>query len=77
MRHAAAAGRDVVLLNSDTLVAPGWVEELRAAAYGARRYRHGHAALERCDDPELSEPTRRNAVPDLRRRRVLPRWRDG
>ena len=31
----AAAGRDVVLLNSDTLVAPGWLEELRAVAYGA------------------------------------------
>ena len=29
----AAAGCDVVLLNSDTLVAPGWIEELRAAAY--------------------------------------------
>ncbi|HEY2618308.1 MAG TPA: glycosyltransferase, partial [Acetobacteraceae bacterium] len=28
-------GRDVVLLNSDTLVAPGWLEELRAVAYGA------------------------------------------
>ena len=32
---AAAAGRDVVLLNSDTLVAPGWLEGLRAAAYSA------------------------------------------
>ncbi len=31
----AAAGRDVVLLNSDTLVAPGWLEELREVAYGA------------------------------------------
>jgi GT2 family glycosyltransferase len=30
-----AAGRDVVLLNSDTLVAPGWLEELRAVAYSA------------------------------------------
>lgn len=29
----AARGRDVVLLNSDTLVAPGWLERLRAAAY--------------------------------------------
>ncbi|HBK08822.1 MAG TPA: glycosyl transferase [Acetobacteraceae bacterium] len=28
-----AKGRDVVLLNSDTLVPPGWVERLRAAAY--------------------------------------------
>ncbi|HET6196597.1 MAG TPA: glycosyltransferase, partial [Acetobacteraceae bacterium] len=31
----AAAGHDVVLLNSDTLVAPGWLKELRAVAYGA------------------------------------------
>ena len=31
----AAAGRDVVLLNSDTVVPPGWVERLRAAAYHA------------------------------------------
>ena len=31
----AAAGHDVVLLNSDTLVPPGWLEGLRAAAYGA------------------------------------------
>jgi glycosyltransferase involved in cell wall biosynthesis len=30
-----AAGRDVVLLNSDTLVAPGWLEVLRAVAYSA------------------------------------------
>ena len=31
----AAAGRDVVLLNSDTVVPPGWLERLRAAAYHA------------------------------------------
>jgi GT2 family glycosyltransferase len=31
----AAAGNDVVLLNSDTLVAPGWLDDLRAAAYSA------------------------------------------
>ena len=30
-----AAGRDAVLLNSDTLVPPGWLERLRAAAYSA------------------------------------------
>ncbi len=29
----AAAGRDVVLLNSDTVVPSGWLERLRAAAY--------------------------------------------
>ncbi len=32
---AAAAGRDVLLLNSDTLVPPGWLERLRDAAYTA------------------------------------------
>ena len=31
----ACAGRDAVLLNSDTLVPPGWLERLRAAAYAA------------------------------------------
>jgi len=31
----AAPGHDVVLLNSDTIVAPGWLERLRAAAYAA------------------------------------------
>jgi len=30
-----AAGRDVVLLNSDTLAAPGWLEALRSVAYSA------------------------------------------
>jgi GT2 family glycosyltransferase/glycosyltransferase involved in cell wall biosynthesis len=32
---AAAQGRDVVLLNSDTLVPPGWLERLSRAAYAA------------------------------------------
>jgi GT2 family glycosyltransferase len=31
----AAAGRDVLLLNSDTLVGAGWLEELRGVAYSA------------------------------------------
>ncbi len=31
----AARGRDVVLLNSDTLVPSGWLQRLRAAAYSA------------------------------------------
>ena len=31
----ATVGHDVVLLNSDTLVPPGWLDELRAVAYGA------------------------------------------
>jgi GT2 family glycosyltransferase len=32
----AAAGRDVLLLNSDTLVPPDWLSRLRDAAYSAR-----------------------------------------
>ncbi len=35
LRAAAVARRDVVLLNSDTLVAPGWLEALRDVAHGA------------------------------------------
>ena len=31
----AASGRDIVLLNSDTLVPPGWFGRLRAAAYSS------------------------------------------
>ncbi len=31
----AAGERDVILLNSDTLVPPGWIERLAEAAYGA------------------------------------------
>jgi GT2 family glycosyltransferase len=31
----ACAGRDVVLLNSDTIVAPSWLDRLRDVAYGA------------------------------------------
>ena len=31
----AAGDRDVILLNSDTLVPPGWIERLAEAAYGA------------------------------------------
>lgn len=31
----AARGRDVLLLNSDTLVPPGWLDRLRAAAYAS------------------------------------------
>jgi len=30
-----AAGNDVILLNSDTLVAPGWLKDLRAIVYSA------------------------------------------
>ena len=62
----AAAGRDVVLLNSDTLVAPGWLKELRDDRLRRGRHRHRDAALQRRDDPELSRPDRTaTPLPDL------------
>ena len=49
----AATGRDVVLLNSDTLVPPGWLERLRSRGLRRPRYRHRHPAVERRQHPEL------------------------
>ena len=50
----ACAGRDAVLLNSDTLVPPGWLERLRAAAHNAAPdIGTAHAAVERRHDPQL------------------------
>ncbi len=62
----AASGRDVILLNSDTLVAPGWAEDLRAAAYSARDI--GTVTPLSNDATILSYPSRTaaNAVPDMR-----------
>ena len=61
----AAAGRDVILLNSDTLVAPGWLEELRAVAYGAADI--GTVTPLSNDATLLSypDPNGGNAPPDL------------
>jgi GT2 family glycosyltransferase len=63
---AAASGRDVLLLNSDTLVAPGWADDLRAAAYSAPDI--GTVTPFSNDATILSYPgtTGRNAVPDPR-----------
>jgi GT2 family glycosyltransferase len=63
LRHDPA--RDVVLLNSDTLVAPGWLERLRAAAYAAPGI--GTATPLSNDATILSYPSNEheNAVPDL------------
>jgi GT2 family glycosyltransferase len=60
----AAAGHDVVLLNSDTLVPPGWLEALRAA-YGAPDI--GTATPLSNDATILSYPARAggNPIPDL------------
>ncbi|MEJ1978410.1 MAG: glycosyltransferase [Acetobacteraceae bacterium] len=52
-RIDAAAGRDVVLLNSDTLVPPGWIEALAEAAYARAGYRLRLPAVERRDHPQL------------------------
>ncbi|MBV9786324.1 MAG: glycosyltransferase [Acidisphaera sp.] len=61
----AAAGRDVVLLNSDTLTAPHWLERLREAAYAADDI--GTATPLSNDATILSYPAVKggNAVPDL------------
>ncbi len=58
-------GRDVVLLNSDTLVAPGWLEELRHVAYAAPDI--GTVTPLSNDATILSYPDVRgvNAVPDM------------
>ncbi len=62
---SACAGRDVVLLNSDTLVPPGWLGRLRAAAYSARDI--GTVTPLSNDATILSYPDADggNAVPDL------------
>ena len=58
---AAAAGRDVVLLNSDTLVPPGWLERLRDAAYlateiGTATPLSNHASILSYPGPQGSNP---------------------
>jgi len=67
----AARGRDVVLLNSDTLVAPGWLDGLREAAYSARDI--GTATPLSNDATILNYPNQagRNPVPDLAETRRL------
>ncbi|MBE7210380.1 MAG: glycosyltransferase [Gluconacetobacter diazotrophicus] len=62
---AACPDRDVVLLNSDTLVAPGWIEALRRAAYAAEDV--GTATPFSNDASILSYPRHRdlNPAPDL------------
>ena len=62
---AAAAGRDVLLLNSDTLVPPGAIERLRAAAYSAPDI--GSVTPLTNDGTIVSYPNPEggNAVPDM------------
>jgi GT2 family glycosyltransferase len=63
MRHDP--GRDVVLLNSDTLAPPGWLDSLREAAYSAPSI--GTATPLSNDATILSYPSNEheNGVPDL------------
>ncbi|MEI9927193.1 MAG: glycosyltransferase [Sphingomonas sp.] len=67
-RGMALAGRDdVVLLNSDTMVSPGWLEGLRAAAYSGA-------------DVATATPVSNNAgafsVPEIGVANRLPTWFD-
>ncbi len=61
----ACAPRDAVLLNSDTLVPPGWLDRLRAAAYSASDI--GTVTPLSNDATILSYPDRDggNPIPDL------------
>jgi GT2 family glycosyltransferase len=63
MRHDPT--RDVVLLNSDTLVPPGWLDSLREAVYAAPSI--GTATPLSNDATILSYPSNEheNAIPDL------------
>lgn len=68
-----AVGRDVVLLNSDTLCPPGWLGRLRAAALSAPDI--GTATPLSNDATIMSYPsvTAENPVPDLERMHQLDR----
>ncbi|WP_459677999.1 glycosyltransferase [Acidisoma sp. 7E03] len=65
LREAAAAGLDVVLLNSDTIVAAGWLTRLRSAAYSAPNI--GTATPFSNSATILSYPNRTgsNSIPDV------------
>ncbi len=67
----AAAGHDVVLLNSDTLVAPGWLRDLRDVAYSAANI--GTVTPLSNDATILSYPgpAGRNDRPDMAQTRQL------
>ena len=61
----AAAGRDVVLLNSDTLVPPGWLERLRDAAYAATEIGTATPLSNQGSIVSYPGPQGTNPVPDL------------
>lgn len=62
-RGMAASSRDVLLLNSDTEVTPGWLDQLQAAAYSAPEIA---TATPFCNDAtlvSLPEPFESNRLP--------------
>ncbi len=67
----AAGRRDAVLLNSDTIVPPGWLERLRKAAYSARDV--GSATPLSNDATLASYPEPGSASPDLAGTQALDR----
>jgi GT2 family glycosyltransferase/glycosyltransferase involved in cell wall biosynthesis len=67
----AAGRRDAVLLNSDTIVPPGWIERLREAAYAAPDT--GSATPLSNDATLASYPEPLSPAPDIERTRVLDR----
>lgn len=73
----AASGRDVVLLNSDTIVPPGWIEALAEAAYSAADI--GSACPLSNDATILSYPDANggNPLPNLAATAALARRANG
>ena len=60
----AAEGRDAVLLNSDTLVPPGWLERLRRAAYSGPAIGSATPLSNEATIVSYPDPAGGNAVPD-------------
>lgn len=61
----ACAPRDAVLLNSDTLVPPGWLDRLRAAAYSAPDIGTVTPLSNDATIVSYPDPAGGNAIPDL------------
>ncbi len=67
----APRGRDVVLLNSDTLVAPGWLAGLREAAYASADIGTATPFSNSGTIVSYPGPAERNAMPDANETRRL------
>ncbi len=79
---ASAPSGDVLLLNADTIVPPGFLDRLAAAARAVGRHRNRHAVIEQRRDhaalpgPRRDEPARlagRDQAPSTRSRRMVNR----